>query len=100
MQITVDVPKPLFGQSTEKLARRARLLLVVDDVRAGHLTRPEGARALDMTLDDFLMKPAAMVCTPSTTMSATSSENSTPSQALARSRATKLRSSSSPIARL
>jgi hypothetical protein len=56
MQITVDVPKPLSGQSSEELSRRARLLLVVDEVRAGHLTRPEGARALDMTLDDFLIE--------------------------------------------
>ena len=56
MQITVDVPKPLSGQSTEELARRARPLLVVDEVRAGHLTRSDGARALDMTLDDFLVE--------------------------------------------
>jgi hypothetical protein len=56
MLITVDIPKPLFGQSTEDLARRVRLLLVIDEVRAGHLTRVEGARALDMTLDDFLIE--------------------------------------------
>ncbi len=56
MQITVDIPAPLFGQSTEELARRARLLLVVDEVRAGHLTRSEGAHALEMTLDDFLIE--------------------------------------------
>ena len=56
MQITVDVPKPLSSQSTEDLARRARLLLVVDEVRAGHLTRADAARALDMSLDDFLVE--------------------------------------------
>lgn len=56
MQITVDIPSPLFGQSTEELARRARLLLVVDEVRVGHLTRSEAARALEMTLDDFLIE--------------------------------------------
>lgn len=56
MQITVDVPKPLSSQSIEDLARRARLLLVVDEVRAGHLTRAAAARALDMTLDEFLIE--------------------------------------------
>ena len=56
MQITIDVPKPLSSQSVEDLARRARLLLVVDEVRSGHLTRAAGARALDMALDDFLIE--------------------------------------------
>ncbi|MBI4266341.1 MAG: UPF0175 family protein [Acidobacteria bacterium] len=55
MEITVDIPAPLSGQSTEELARRARLLLVIDEVRAGRLTRAGGARALGMTLDDFLI---------------------------------------------
>ena len=35
--------------------RRARLLLVIDEARAGRLTRAAAARALDMTLDDFLI---------------------------------------------
>jgi predicted HTH domain antitoxin len=56
MQITVDIPEPLSGQSTEELARRARLLLIVDEVRAEHLTRADAARALDMTLDEFLIE--------------------------------------------
>lgn len=56
MEITVDIPAPLSGQSTEELARRARLLLVIDEVRAGRLTRAGGARALGMTLDDFLIE--------------------------------------------
>jgi predicted HTH domain antitoxin len=56
MQITVDIPPPLSRQSTEELARRARLLLVVDEVRGGRMTRTAGARALDMTLDDFLVE--------------------------------------------
>jgi hypothetical protein len=55
MEITVEVPGPLSGQPTEELARRARLLLVIDEVRAGRLTRAAAARALDMTLDDFLI---------------------------------------------
>jgi predicted HTH domain antitoxin len=38
------------------LARRARLLLVIDEVRAGRLTRAAAARALDMTFDDFLIE--------------------------------------------
>ena len=42
MQITVDIPQPLSGQSTTDLAARARLLLVVDEVRAERLTRSAG----------------------------------------------------------
>ena len=56
MRITVDVPTPLAGQSSEELVRRARLLLVIDEVRAGHLTRAAAARSLDMTLDAFLIE--------------------------------------------
>ena len=56
MEITVEVPGPLSGQSTEELARRARLLLVIDEVRAGRLTRAGAARALDRALDDFLIE--------------------------------------------
>ena len=56
MDITVDVPGPLVGQSSEELAKRARLLLVIDEVRAGRLTRAGAAQALDMALDDFLIK--------------------------------------------
>jgi hypothetical protein len=37
------------------LASRARLLLVIDEVRAGPLTRAAAAHALGMTLDDFLI---------------------------------------------
>jgi hypothetical protein len=56
MEITVEIPRPLSGQSTEELAKRARLLLVIDEVRAGRLTRAGAARALDMALDDFLIE--------------------------------------------
>jgi predicted HTH domain antitoxin len=56
MQITVDIPAPLVGQSTEELASRARLLLVIDEVRSGRLTRAGAARALGMMLDDFLIE--------------------------------------------
>ena len=56
MQITIDVPPPLAGQSTKDLAARARLLLVVDEVRADRLTRAAGAAALGMTLDEFLIE--------------------------------------------
>ena len=45
MQITVDIPQPLTGQSSTYLAARARLLLVVDEVRAERLTRSAGAHA-------------------------------------------------------
>ncbi len=56
MQITVDIPAALVGQSTEELATRARLLLMIDEVRAGRLTRAGAARALGMTPDDFLIE--------------------------------------------
>lgn len=56
MEITVQVPAPLDGQPTDELARRARLLLVIDEIRAGRLTRPSGARALQMALDEFLIE--------------------------------------------
>jgi hypothetical protein len=45
----------LAGEPTEELAKRARLLLVIDEVRAGRLTRAGAARALDTALDDFLI---------------------------------------------
>ena len=55
MEIVVEVPSPLTDQSTEELSKRARLLLVIDEVQAGRLTRPAAARALEMTLDEFLI---------------------------------------------
>jgi hypothetical protein len=56
MKITVAIPEPLSGRSSEELATRARLLLVIDEVRAGRLTRAGGARALDLPLDEFLLE--------------------------------------------
>jgi predicted HTH domain antitoxin len=56
VEITFEIPGPLSGQRSEELAKRARLLLVVDEVRAGRLTRAGAARALDMALDDFLIE--------------------------------------------
>jgi uncharacterized protein UPF0175 len=56
MEITVDIPAPLFGQPVEELATRARLLLIIDEVRAGRLTRAGAARAIGMTLDDFMIE--------------------------------------------
>ena len=56
MEITVPIPGPLSGQPTEELAKRARLLLVIDEVRAGRLTRAAAALALDMTLDEFVIE--------------------------------------------
>lgn len=56
MEITVEIPGPLSGQPTEELAKRARLLLVIDEVRAGRLTRGAAALALDKTLDEFLIE--------------------------------------------
>ena len=55
MDIIVEIPGPLAGEPTEELAKCARLLLVIDEVRAGRLTRAGAARALDMALDDFLI---------------------------------------------
>lgn len=56
MTITIEVPAPLSGQPAVELAARARLLLVIDEVRAGRLTRAAAARAIDMALDDFLVR--------------------------------------------
>ena len=55
LRITVDVPAPLAGEPASALAERARLLLMLDEVRAGRLTRAGAARALGMRLDDFLV---------------------------------------------
>ena len=56
VEITVAIPGALAGRPTDELATRARLLLVIDEVRAGRLTRAGGARALDMSLDEFLVE--------------------------------------------
>ncbi len=55
MEIIVAIPDPLSDRPTEELVTRARLLLVIDEVRAGRLTRAGAARALDMSLDEFLV---------------------------------------------
>jgi hypothetical protein len=54
-QITIDVPEPLAALPRAELADRARLLLVIDEVRAGRLTRAGAAAALHMPLDTFLI---------------------------------------------
>lgn len=56
LQITVDIPTPLAGQPPAALAIRARLLLVIDEVRDGRLTRAGAAQALGVPLDDFLIE--------------------------------------------
>ena len=56
LEIRVQIPGPLSGQPTDELAKRARLLLVIDEVRAGRLTRTVAARALDMAVDEFLIE--------------------------------------------
>ena len=56
MEITVEIPEPLAGHAKGELAHRARLLLVIDEVRVGRLTRAAAAQSLDMTLDDFLIE--------------------------------------------
>jgi hypothetical protein len=53
--ITVNVPAALSSQGAAELAGRARLLLVIDEVRSGRMTRAGGARALGLALDDFLI---------------------------------------------
>lgn len=54
-RISVDVPDALAGSSASELAARVRLLLLIDEVRAGRLTRADAARALGMALDDFVI---------------------------------------------
>lgn len=56
LRITVDIPTPLAGQPLAALADRVRLLLVIDEVRDGRLTRAGAAQALGMPLDDFLIE--------------------------------------------
>ena len=56
LRITVDVPAALAAQPALALAERARLLLVIDEVRVGRMTRAEAARALGLPLDDFLVE--------------------------------------------
>jgi len=56
MEITVAIPAPLSDRPIDELATRARLLLVIDEVRAGRLTRVGVARALDLSLDEFLVE--------------------------------------------
>lgn len=56
LRITVDLPAALAGQAASALAERARLLLVIDEVREGRLTRAGAARAPGLTLDDFLVE--------------------------------------------
>jgi predicted HTH domain antitoxin len=56
MEITVAIPAPLSDRPIDELATRARLLLVIDEVRSGRLTRVGAARALDLSLDEFLVE--------------------------------------------
>lgn len=55
MQIVVDVPEAVARQDARELAERVRLLLIVDEVRAGRLSRAGAARALGVPLDDFMI---------------------------------------------
>ena len=55
MQIMLDVPNALARQPPAQLGERARLLLAIDDVRYDRLTRAGAARALGLSLDDFVL---------------------------------------------
>ncbi len=55
VRITVDVPAPLSAEAPATLAAPARMLLLVDEVRAGRLSRAGAAQALGMTFDDFVV---------------------------------------------
>jgi hypothetical protein len=55
LQITIDIPPGVAQHDARELADRARLLLVIDGVRAGRLSRAGGARALDLPLDEFII---------------------------------------------
>ncbi|MDO9280401.1 MAG: UPF0175 family protein [Pseudomonadota bacterium] len=52
----MDLPAALAGQPASALAERARLPLVIDEVREGRMTRAGAARALGLSLDDFLVE--------------------------------------------
>jgi hypothetical protein len=45
----------LSAEAPVTLAARARMLLLVDEVRAGRLSRAGAAQALGMTFDDFVV---------------------------------------------
>ncbi len=55
VHLTIDVPDAVATQPAADLAQRARTLLIIDEVRAGRLTRSKAARALGTTLDAFLL---------------------------------------------
>ena len=54
-RITVNIPAALSGRSPADFAERARLLLVIDEVRNDRMTRAGAARTLGMTFDAFLV---------------------------------------------
>ena len=56
LRITVDLPEALATQPAGQLAERARLLLAIDEVRTGHLTRAGAAQALGLSLGAFLLE--------------------------------------------
>jgi predicted HTH domain antitoxin len=56
--VTVELPPDADVESQGELARRLQLLWVLDEVRQGRMTRPRAARALGLSLDDFLRQAA------------------------------------------
>lgn len=55
LPISIDVPAPLASRPAAELAERVRLVFLIDEVRAGRLTRAAAARSLGVPLDDFLI---------------------------------------------
>ena len=54
--VTLDLPRDAEGESAEELARRLRLLWVLDEVRGGRMTRIRAAHLVGLGLDEFLRR--------------------------------------------
>lgn len=57
--VTLDLPTDAQGEAPELLVRRLERLWVLDEVRLGRMTRARAAKALGMSLDDFLREASA-----------------------------------------
>lgn len=57
--IAVDLPSNASREAPEALARRLRLLWVLDEVRCGRLTRVRAASELGLSIDALLSEAAA-----------------------------------------
>jgi predicted HTH domain antitoxin len=57
--VTIDLPSDAGSEPIEALARRLRLLWVLDEVRQGRMTRMRAAQVVGIGIDAFLQEAAA-----------------------------------------